>query len=733
MQTSPNLQSAAIDLLAYWYIVLKYKFQILGFALFTTLLAAIFIVGMSPIYRATSSILIKAEQEKAVSIEDVYTLDTTRKEYFLTQYEILRSNSIAEAVVDQVDLGSWDEYKPKQNTSLLASFKGLIKSFLPKPEVKPIDDELKARAEKVRLIYEFKKNLSISPVRKTQLVHVSFEAQDRVLATRVANLIGDVYIEHQMGARLSVNKKAVGWLGERLEQLRLNLDESEAKLQAFREQEQLIDIEGVSGIVASELEGLSLNYRDARKRRVQAESVYLLVKNNNIALDTAELSSLAEISNHPLIREIRRSEIEAEKKVSELSQRYGPKHPKLIAAKAEQEAVNQNLDNQIVKLVKGIEKELSAATDRERRLLGQLNEAKQEYQVVSGKESEYLKLKREVEANRELYNTFLSRFKETDIATNFESQQASILDRAELPGAPVKPQKAKLITVVFVMAASFAIGLAILLETLNDSFRSASQVEEQLGLRFLGLLPKLPVKKNQPLNIHAYFDEQFKDFSESVRTLRTGFVLSHLGLDHKVVSISSSLPGEGKSTTSTNIAFAMSQMEKTILIEADMRKPSFNKLFSLPPYQAGLSNIISGVEKLDDCIIKDSKSGLDIICAGHIPPNPLELLSSSAFEQLLQELKQRYDRIIIDTAPTQAVSDALVVAKLSDSLIYVVKSNSTKRSLVQQGVGRLLEVGTKIDGIVLNQVDIGAKSKSGGYQGYYDYYSYGSKQESKPS
>ncbi|WP_096087120.1 GumC family protein [Agaribacterium haliotis] len=733
MQESSKKQPEVVDLIAYWNIVLKYKFQILGFACFSTLLAAIFIVGMDPVYRATSSILLKADQEKAVSIEDVYTLDTTRKEYFLTQYEILKSNSVAEVVVDRVDLGSWQEYQPKQKQGLLARGKEFIRSFLPKPEAQEQDEELQARIEKVRLIHAFRKNLSISPVRKTQLVRVSFEAKNPRLAALVANAVGEVYIEHQLEARLSVNKKAVGWLGERLDQLRSSLDSSEEQLQAFREKEGLIDIEGVSSIVADELEGLSQNYLEARKRRIQAESVYLLVRANDGPLDTAELSSLAEISNHPLIREIRRAEISAEKRVSELSQRYGPKHPKLIAAKAELAAVNLNLENQVAKLVKGIQKELAAARERENRLLAQLNAAKDEYQVVSSKESAYLKLKREVDTNRELYNTFLSRFKETDITTNFESQHANILDLAELPTIPVKPKKKKLIVVVFVITACLAIGIAILLESLNDSFRSAAQVEELLGLRFLGLLPILPVKKKQVLDTHLYFDEKYKDFAESVRTMRTGFVLSHLGLEHKVVSITSSLPGEGKSTTATNIAFAMAQMEKTVLIEADMRKPSFNKLFSLPPYQIGLSNIISGTEALEECIYKDERSGLDVISAGHIPPNPLELLSSVEFKQLLERLKKDYERIIIDTAPTQAVSDALVVAKLSDSLIYVVKANSTKQALVKQGIGRLLEVGAKIDGVVLNQVDTRIKGRSNGYHGYYDSYHYGQEANSKKS
>ncbi|WP_111977427.1 GumC family protein [Algibacillus agarilyticus] len=722
LENNLNKNEEVIDLLAYWKVILKYKFKIIGFAFFTTLLVAVLVAGMKPVYRATASILIKAEQDKAVSIDDVYTLDTSRKEYFLTQYEILKSRSVAEDSVDRVNLSQQAEYQAQPKNKLL-DVKSLIRSFLPKPEKVKINDDANERAIKVQLVSAFQKNLTISPVRKTQLVNISFDAQDPVLAASVANIVGDVYIEQQLDAKLSVTKKAVGWLGNRLEQLRDKLDLSESKLQAFRKKENLIDIEGVGSIVADEVEDLLQNYRDARKRRVQTESIYLLVNNNNTELNIDDLSSLTEISSHPVIREIKRAEIEAEKKASELAQRYGPKHPKMISATAELATVRLNLKNQILKLVNGIKNELEAAKESERRLEEQLDVAKSQYQIVSGKEAEYLKLKREVESNRNLYNTFLSRFKETDIATDFDGQQARIIDRAEVPTNPIKPKKSLIVALAFVASLGLAIVMVLVLEALNDSFRTAAEIENKLGQRFLGLLPLLPHKKNETLKPHVYYDDEHKQFAESVRTLRTGFVLSHLDSEHKIVAVTSSVPGEGKTTTATNLAFAMSQMENTLLIEADMRKPSFNRLFSLPPYQAGLSNIISGSEPLDKCILKDAKSGLNFLPAGHIPPNPLELLSSDKFAALLEQLKNQYDRIIIDTAPTQAVSDALVVSKLSDSMLYVIKADSTKQALAKQGIGRLLEVEAKIDGIVLNQVNI-KKGQDYGYQGYYDYYGY---------
>lgn len=732
-----NPQEKIIDLKVYWTIVMKSKWKILGFSFFTTLLVTIFVAGMTPIYRSTASLLIKANTENTVSIDSVYSLDTSRKEYFLTQFEILKSRAVSEQVIDKLDLAYQPEFMPDEKIGLITQFKTTLKSYLPIQEQRTYADDLfDARSAKVALIGAFQKRLTITPVRKTQLVNISFDAQDPKLAALVANTVAEIYITQEMSGQLDSTKKAAAWLSSRLEELRSNLEDSITVLQKYRIKENLIDIEskGVRSIASDELEGLTANYLSAKKTRFEAETISLFV-NNVAANDIDSLMSLPEISNHPLIKDIKRAEIEAQKNVSELSFRYGPKHPKLIVAKAQLAGVNKQLLLQANKLVKGISKDLKGAQDNERRLANELNREKQKFQEITTKEQGYLKLKREVDANRNLYETFLTRYKEMSITIDLEVQQARVIDQAEVPLTAAKPNKKLLVLLAFIASFGFAVVLTFLLDALNDSFRTAQEVESTLGMRLLGLLPLIKVKRKNSLPLHAYFDEKYKGFAEAVRTIRTGFVLSNLDKVHKVVVVTSSIPGEGKTTTSINIAFAMAQMEKTLLIEADMRRPSFTKILQLPPYQAGLSNVISGNEKIEDVIIRDEKSGLDILSAGFIPPNPLELLSHVKFDELLTELKDKYDRIIIDSPPTQAVSDALVIAKQADSAIYVIRSESTKQALVKKGLSRLLEINVKVDGIVLNRVNIKKSSNNHEHEGYYDYYGYGAgnKVDSKPS
>jgi succinoglycan biosynthesis transport protein ExoP len=719
-------QEQIVDLKAYWNIVMRAKWKILGFSFFTTLLVAIFVAGMIPVYRATASLLMKADQDRAVSIDAVYSLDTSRKEYFLTQFEILKSRVVSEQVIDKLKLANNPEFLPEENNSVLTQFKSYIKDLLPiNSQRTHADDEFDARRGKVKLIEAFQSRLSIEPVRMTQLVAVSFEATDPKLAALVANTVGDVYITLEMSAQLDSTQKATLWVKGRLEELRKNLEKSIDEQQAYRIKENLIDIEskGVRSIASDELESLTNSYLAAKQKRFAAETISLFVSKLKDG-DIDSLLSLPEISNHPLIKDIKRIEIESEKRVSELSFRYGKKHPKLVSAKAELAAVQKNLKQQVTKLMRGIAKELTAAKDNERRVRQALNNEKSKFQLITNQEQGYLKLQREVEANRNLYKTFLQRYKEMDITIDLEVQQARILDKAEVPLFPAKPKKKLIVLLAFIASFGFAIVLTFVLNSLNDSFRSAAEVESKLGLRLLGLIPLVKLKRKQVLPLHLFFDSTYKGFSEAIRTLRTGFVLSHIDNNHKVVVVTSSVPGEGKTTTAINIAFAMAQMEKTLLIEADMRRPSFTKVFSLAPYQNGLSNVISGRETLASCIIHDEISGLDILSAGFIPPNPLELLASKKFVTLLDELKQQYERIIIDSAPTQAVSDVLHISKNADSVIYVVRSESTKQAVAKKGIERLLEVGAKIDGIVLNRVNIKTANKDAGYAGYYDYYGY---------
>lgn len=724
VDTNKSSSSEIIDLRHYFSVVNKYKWRIGLLAFAVSVFAAIIALNITPVYKATATLLIEADQAKAVSFDEIYGLDSNRKEYYLTQFEILKSRKIAQAVVEKLDLENHPDFITKPSV-----VRGLIKDaqsalpFLPQQKTTTLAADEQKEIALQSLVNIFLGRLTISPVRNTQLVKISFESSDAKLAALVANTVGEVYVDQNLSAKMGMTEKAAGWLTTRLSGLRIRLDESESKLQQYRESENLIDVSGVLGLVSNELEQTSQQLVVARQVRNQLLSIVRVI--DEYGRDNLDmLGSISEITSHNTIQNVKKTLVNAELKVSELSQVFGPKHPKMIAAQAELKTVESNLSLQIRRLITGVEKELITSERNVNALEQELIRIKAQYQAVTAKEYEYSKLSREVDTNRKIYDTFFSRSKETEVTSDFNSAVARFTDRAFIPNLPVKPNKPMIVILAFMATMGLGVVVAFVVESLNDTFKNASEIENKLSQRMLGLLPLVQVKKGANFVLHYFFDEDGKKFAESVRTLRTSFVLTQLDKETKTIAVTSSVPGEGKTTTATNLSFALAQVERTILIDADMRKPSLCNRFDIPPYHPGLANLIAGTENFSECIYHDDVSGLTVMPCGQRPSNPLELLSSPKFAELLAELKQSFDRIIIDTPPVQSVSDSLLIAQQSDAIIYVVKSDDTRIGVAQDGIGRLVRANAKIAGVVLNQVDT-KKISQADYHGYYNEHAYG--------
>ncbi len=714
-----------IDLRFYFSIINKNKWRIGFLAIAVAIFAAVVALNITSTYKATATLLIEADQVKAVSFDDMYGLDSNRKEYYLTQFEIIKSRKIAEVVVQRLNLKEHRDFIPKP--SIIRNFIDEVKSeipFIPKktPSVLTIEEEENIKLQ--LLVGNFLQRLTVSPVRNTQLVKVSFESSDPKLAALVANTVGETYIEQNLTSQMDMTSKAAGWLTTRLFDLRIRLDDSEKRLQEYRESENLIDTSGVLGLVSNELEQTSRQLGVARLERNKLLGIVKVI--NEYGRDNIELlGTISEITSQNVIQNVKKSLINVELKVSELREVFGPKHPKMIAAEAELSTVKANLNNQIKRLVRGVEKELASSEQNVQSLEAELVRIKAKYQNVTSKEYEYKKLSREVETNRKIYDTFFSRSKETEVTSDFNSAVARFTDRAFKPSSPIKPNKPLIVILAFVATMGLGIVVAFVVESLNDTFKTAGDVENKLSQRMLGLLPLVNFKRKEGFSLYYFFEDKGKKFAESVRTLRTSFVLTQVEKETKIIEVTSSVPGEGKTTTAINLAFGLAQVERTIIIDADMRKPSICKRFGIPPYNPGLANIINGTESFIDCIYKDDTSGLSVLTCGQYSSNPLELLSSSKFSALLEEIKQSYDRIIIDTPPIQSVSDSLIIAQYADAVIYVVKSDDTRIGVAQDGIGRLIRSNAKVAGVVLNQVDTSKAAQSESYHGYYSHQSYG--------
>ena len=719
-----------IDLSHYSRVVNQSKWRILSLALVITFLVALIVLSLTPIYKATSSLLIESEETNIVSIEQVYGLDASKKEYFETQYEILKSRYIAEKVVNKLALDSHPIFIEKLDESNSSAFDGIkttlksILTFLPQKEREPLSEEEQAQLRKELLITLFSENLTISPVPNTQVVKIAYTSESPKLAAEIANTVAEVYIESYLEAKFDMTSKATSWLNDSLAGLRNKLEVSEKKLAEFDQREQLVDLDGVVGLASEELQGLSEQLLQAENRLKQSEIIFEQVQNFNG--DPAELAAMPAVQNHPSIQNVKEAELKAQSNVSELSKVYGPKHLKMISAQAELASVMQTLENQVASLISGITNEYRQAQSQVNRLRVAVASAKEEYRKLSTLESKRRVLQREVDTNQQLYDSFFTRLQETSEVEGFESANARVLDRATLPVEPFKPKKSLILIATLVMSTGFGIFIALVLDFLNSGIRSVDDVERRLGQRMMGLIPWQPHKKNNDLPLREFFDTSNHVFSEAIRTLRTSIQLLDMSGDKKVIMVTSSVPKEGKTTVSINLAFAMGQIGKTLLIDTDLRKPAIAKRFGMPGFQPGIANLVSGTHSLDECLCNDVASNIDVITAGSATPNPQELLMNDNFKKVIKQLREQYEHIIIDTAPIQAVSDAIIVSESADMLFHVVKADATNEKIVSSGLERFMRVGKRIDGVILNQVDVKKAGNGYAYTGYYDKYGYGS-------
>lgn len=714
----PN-QDRTIDLGYYYHLVKSRWLSIAAFTTLCTAIAVLFALSITPTYTATATLLIEASQKKAISIEEVVGIDTRAKEYYQTQFEILKSNHVAQRVIDKLNLTQVAEFNPAMSIEepsaveeLKQSVKQwpLIRTLFPEEDVAEVDLKEEQEALNRSVLKTFKSKLTISPIRKTQLVNISFESEDPALAAKIANEVGQSFIENNLESKLLATEQATSWINQRLAELKSKLDSSEQALLQFLEAQKLIDDSGIVALTSSELSNLTDRIAQATEKRIETQALFNALKNNK-STDVATLSSISLISHHPQIRDIRLAESQAEKVVSELSKRYGPKHDKMIQARAQLESIQRRADSIVKKLVNGIEKELSSAVNQEQLLKAELLEKKEEFQSLSVVKREYDALKREVDTNAKLYDLFLTRQKETSATSDFSAANARFSDYAMVPQNPSKPNKKLIVAMAFVASMGMAVVICICLDAFNNTIESSRDFENKLGLLPTGTIPAVKDKrfKKAPLDFRVFGEEKFAVFQESLDSIRTSLMLSHA--QRKVLAISSSVPGEGKTTTSVNLALSFAKLENVLLIDCDLRKPSIAQRFLLPNSHPGLVNHLVMDMPIKDCITRIEGTKLDVLTAGMVAANPQELLSGEAFKNLIKRLSEQYDRIIIDTPPVLPVKDSFLVGQLTHGIILVVKANSTTRSVYRHTMTLFTKHKVVADGVILNQVQVPKKGK----------------------
>ncbi|MFK7997007.1 MAG: GumC family protein [Granulosicoccus sp.] len=776
--------SEQLDLQHYLRILRKHKWPIVLFTAGITALAGFYAYTATPIYQATSTLLIEQQKANVVSIEELYGVDSDNTDYYQTQFELLKSRSLAEKVVEEMNLWNDPELSPAASAAAAAaaqasgsasnsesgfldsilqmfdtpapgavnagaealSDRGLVSSSQSGGLQMPIDNGSPSAyvdptsdltQDQMAVVGNFMARLSVDPVRKTKLVKLSFESRDPAKAARIANYIGEAYINDYLESKMELTTKASLWLNERLTSLRITLDESANELIRFKQENGLVDVDGSVGrLNEQELLLLTSELADARSELSDASDVFREVQ--SLRAEPELLVTVPGVQSDALIQRLQIEQGQAQRQLDELLNRYGELHPRVVDAKSQLTTIDSSVQKAAARVVAAIEQDYRLLQQRVASIEAKLSAGKTEIQAIGTKKFELDALERVVDTNQNIYDTFFNRMSEARSADGLETANARISDLASVPTFAVKPKKQLIIALAALASLVLSALMAFLYEQMDNTIKSTDDIQKKLGMTLLGILPLLKTgilnrKQELPLNPMDIVDKK-NTFHEAVNTARTALSIGDVLSPKKVIMVTSSVPGEGKSTAAINLAYSFGQLERVLLIDCDLRRPTIAKAAGLDKNVAGLANLITKTAPASECIKRGAiGENVDILPSGPIPHQPLELLSSMRFEKLIEQLRKHYDRIIIDSAPTQAVSDALVLSRIADSLVYAVKSHDTSFELVKRGLQRLEQAGAPIAGVLMTQVDVDRLASYGGdyyYQGYYDYYGYKDNSES---
>jgi succinoglycan biosynthesis transport protein ExoP len=709
----PEIES--LDLVRYWRAIARNKWRILALVVLVGLLAHLYSLSLPPVYRAAATVMVEGSRPKNVTAEDMYVAYSgTSRDYYLTQFEIMKSRDFAERLVRVMGLVNHPEFDPGNRPA--PWYQALLpERFLPAKRPAPAISRQELEESVINRVMA---QTSLLPIRNTQLVKLGFTSGDPELAARIPNTLATIYIVSDLEARLETTRRTTGFLVKQAEDLKTKLVDSERALQQFRDREKIVEVKGVSLAGASmQLEQLTTALIAARRNRADIEALSNQVNAARQGKSTESLDTLPVVQRHPQVQRFKEVEAEAERRLAEATRRYGPEHPRLVAAQADFKAAQENVKRQINTVIQTVSKDYEVAKANELAVERALAQSKGDIQAYNRKEFELQSLERDVVSNRQLYDAFLQRSKETR-AGEMPVAIARIIDDARPPKGPSGPNR-QLIVGVGVLAALLAgVALALLIERLNNAVKASHEVESKLGIRALGVLPVTPGEKNVPIE-RMFRESNQNAFSEAIRTVRSSILLSGLQSPRKVVLLTSSVPDEGKTTLAANLAFAFSHVKKTLLLEADMRRPKLAKVLGDNANRPGLSELVAGTASIEQCVHSVLDSNMYVMLSGRVPPNPLELISSPQFAAVIEKLKEKFEVIVVDSPPVQLVSDAVMLAQVATSVVFVVRADSTPYPVARHALNRLHRADAPVLGAVLNQIDLDkADNYYGEYSGY---------------
>jgi succinoglycan biosynthesis transport protein ExoP len=663
-----------------------------------------------PVYQATAQILIDRSSPKVLPTKDL--VDPGIQD-FQTEYELLRGRTLAEKVVERMQLSKTAEFSTGPLMSPWERFQRKFLGRAPSVDVGRDGIPLTPSASSLR------SRLRIEPLPGGRLVNVRFLAYDPKLAAQVANSLCETYIDQARDFRFMSSTEATGWLSERLREQRLKVEEAEKALLDYQAQNGLAGAteRAGGGGGGDKMASLQAAVLSARMDRIAKETFLGQVR----ALPSSQLASLAIVQSSPSVQALRGRVNELQGEQARISETLGDKHPEMVRLRGEIASAQDKLRAEAGNVVRALESDLRAARAREASLESSLEAAKREGLQIDEKTIAYDALRREVETSKELYQNLLARAKETGLETELTSSNVRIMERAQAPGVPISPRRMRNYGIALLVGLTLGLGLGLLFEHVDNTIKTPDEVKEQLGVPFLGMVPDVTGKPQQGAGVPTMaLRNPDGPVAEAYRVLRTNLIFSSAETTGRAVVVTSANPGEGKTTTAANLAVALAlNGAKVLVVDGDLRRPTLHQHFGVGK-TPGLSDLIVGRTQASESIRTTRFKGLQVLACGYAAPNPAELLGSASMKQILGALRTCYDWVIVDTPPILAMADTPVLCPLVDGVVLVVAAESTTRPALVRALDQISGVGGKVTGVVLNKVDL--KRNSYYYSQYYGEY-----------
>ncbi|HEX4427591.1 MAG TPA: polysaccharide biosynthesis tyrosine autokinase [Terriglobales bacterium] len=720
----PSLQPQESALREYLRILIKHKWAILSCVALIFGAVLIATLRSTPIYEAVGSIAIN-KPDPVLNFRDSNNagMDYYDPTDLDTEVRILRSDLLALQVIRQLNLDQQPQFggngKPPASGTL-----GLTTDVL-QPDSPRTTQALDA----------FKGALRVTLEPNTRIIDIHFRSPDKNLTARVVNTLVNTYVEQNFKTRFESTMQTSDWLSKQLVDLQMKVETSQEKLVQYQKAHEILGIDEKQNITTQKLDELNKELTAAESTRMEKESVYHLVQSG----DPDSVASASSVQNEAkgssnassLLDKLREQDADLKIQVAQLSTQFGPSYPKLAQLNSQLKEIDAQIQVEIKKIAGRLRGDYLAAVQHESMLHAALEKQKQEANQLNESAIEYSLLKRDVESNRALYEGLLEKLKEAGVTAGLRSNNVRPVDIARVPTGPSEPNLPRNLSLALALGLTTGVGLAFLLESIDNTVRTPEQAQILSGLPSLGMIPlgssiRTEASARQRLTVAASREavelitqsRPQSQMAESYRALRTSLLLTSLGTPPKVILVTSALPEEGKTTTSINCAIVLAQKgTRVLLIDADLRRPSIHKTLGMGP-KFGLSNVLTGAVTLQEATLRSNiLPNLFVLPAGTPPPNPAELLASVEMKDILTKLREQYDHIVVDTPPTLSVTDAVIMSTRADAVVLVIRSGQTTKQALRRARDILMQVNARVCGVLLNAVNLNSPD----YHYYYEY------------